>query len=323
MTSHVSPPFNLSFTEASFFGLSNLGVSQCLLDHGSVVLSDMQAIGGSSSSAIIAAVILTAPEKLQDLLCGLYSIVDDISSLPYGAITPGFDFIGRLRALLTQLLPMNAHELASHKLFIQATELRLVDKYDPLTVHDVDQGTSSCVRTKGPKVFEVGDRVWSLGSEVQISSYSTREELIEVILGSVFVPWFTTWTPPSIDGKFLGDVTLSRKENLSTDVTFQFPSGNLIKISPNPKNRLRMRDKIACGWVDTTGQRFDISALQMYRIGDGLFPPPKAYLETYFADGYEDATRFLKLYHIYEENGKGYKPQRDSYAAIHSVEDLR
>ncbi|XP_030845051.1 patatin-like phospholipase domain-containing protein 4 [Strongylocentrotus purpuratus] len=323
MTSHVSPPFNLSFTEASFFGLSNLGVAQCLLDHGTVVLSQMQAIGGSSSSAIIAAIIATAPEKLADLLYGLYDIVDEMSPLPNGAITPGFDFIGRLRVLLDRLLPMTAHQLASHKLFIKATELRLVDKYDALTVHDVDQGTSSCVRSKGPKVFEVGDRAWSLGAEVQISSYGSREELIEVILGSVFVPWFTTWTPPSCNGKFFGDVTLSRKENLSGDVTFQFPPGSLIKISPSPKNRLNMRDKIACGWVDTTGQRFDISALQMYRIGDGLYPPPKAYLETYFADGYEDATRFLKFYHIYEENGRGYGPRQDSYASIHFVEDLR
>ena len=110
-----------------------------------------------------------------------------MSPLPNGAITPGFDLIGRLRALLDRLLPITAHQLASHKLFIKATELRLVDKYDALTVHDVDQGTSSCVRSKGPKVFEVGDRAWSLGAEVQISSYGSREELIEVKNLSSFI----------------------------------------------------------------------------------------------------------------------------------------
>ncbi|XP_072172246.1 patatin-like phospholipase domain-containing protein 4 [Diadema setosum] len=323
MTSHINPPFNLSFTEASFFGLGNLGVAQCLLDHGTPILSQMQAVGGASSSAVVAAVMATAPKKLAELLYGLYEIVDEISPLPFGAITPGFDFIGRLRALLERLLPPNAHELASNKLFVKATGLMMADKFSPLTVHDVDQGTSSCIRTKGPKIFEVGHRAWTLGHEMQISNFESREDLVETILGSIFVPWFPDWTPPSCNGKYLGDVTLSRKENFTGDVTFNFPAGSLIKISPNPKNRLSMRDKIACGWVDTSGQRFDISALQMYRIGDGLYPPPKAYMETYFADGYEDATKFLKFYHIYEANNKGYEPRQDSYAAVHSVEDLR
>ena len=84
-----------------------------------------------------------------------------------------------------------------------------------------------------------------------------------------------------------------------------------------------MRDKIACGWVDTTGQRFDISALEMFRTGNGLYPPPKGHLEAYYADGYEDATRFLKFYHCYAENQKGFEPRHDRYAAVHSVEDLR
>ena len=84
-----------------------------------------------------------------------------------------------------------------------------------------------------------------------------------------------------------------------------------------------MRDKIACGWVDTTGQRFEITSLQMFRIGDGLYPPPKGHMEAYFADGYEHATKFLKFYHSYEENDKGYEPRSDRYAAIHSPEDLK
>lgn len=85
-----------------------------------------------------------------------------------------------------------------------------------------------------------------------------------------------------------------------------------------------MRDKIAIGWIDTSGQRFDISALQMFRVGNGLFPPPKEFLETYFAEGYEDAIRFLKFYHAYEENQEGlFKPRQMKYPNIHGIDDLK
>lgn len=85
-----------------------------------------------------------------------------------------------------------------------------------------------------------------------------------------------------------------------------------------------MRDKLAVGWVDTSGQRFDISSLQLFRVGNGLFPPPKDFLQTYLAEGYEDAIRFLKFYHAYEDNDKGlYKPRQREYAIIHGINDLK
>ena len=60
--------------------------------------------------------------------------------------------------------------------------LQVVEKYQTLTVHDVAQGTSSCVQTKGPKVFEVGNRCWNLGKEVELSNYASKEELVEVCI---------------------------------------------------------------------------------------------------------------------------------------------
>ncbi|XP_022088317.1 patatin-like phospholipase domain-containing protein 4 [Acanthaster planci] len=324
MGEHLTPPFDLALAGSSFFGIRNVGVGQCLLDHGAVVLRHAEHFGGISSNALVAGVMATTPANLAKYLYALYDIVDEVAPLPFGALTPGFDFIDRLRSLLNENLPSDAHEKATNRLHVRATALSMIDKYDPVSVHDVDQGTSSSVRARGPKQFEIGDRCWKIGDEVEIASYRSREELIEVLLGCIYIPWFPSWNPPQYDGRFLADATLSRTSNLPVNVDFSFrPANQLIRISPDPKSRATMRDKIACGWVDTTGQRFDISALEMFRTGNGLYPPPKGHLEAYFADGYEDATRFLKFYHCYEDNPKGLGPRRDQYAAIHSVDDLR
>ncbi|XP_072046717.1 patatin-like phospholipase domain-containing protein 4 [Amphiura filiformis] len=323
MGEYLTQPYHLSFAGNSFMGITNLGSAQCLVDHGLGVLQKAQRIGATSSSAMIAAVLATAPNKLPDYLYLLFELIDEIATLPLGAISPGFDLIHRLRSILLKILPEDAHIKASQKLHLKATLLQAVDKYQTLAVQDVEQGTSSCVRTKGPKVFEIGNRCWSLGQEVELVSYASREDLIEVLLGCIYVPWFPTWQPPQVSGKILGDSALSRLENFHAEPSFHFPPGKVIKISPDPKCRTAIRDKIACGWVDTTGQRFEITSLQMFRIGDGLYPPPKGHMEAYYADGYEDATKFLKFYHSYDENEKGNGPRSDRYAAIHSPEDLK
>ncbi|XP_038054452.1 patatin-like phospholipase domain-containing protein 4 [Patiria miniata] len=324
MGEHLNPPFDLALAGSSFFGISNIGVAQCLSDHGASVLDNARHFGGVSSNALVAAVMATAPENLAKYLYALYDIVDEVAPLPFGALSQGFDFVDRLRRALSENLPSDAHEKATNRLHVKATALNQVDKYQSVSVHDVDQGTSSSIRTRGPKQFEIGDRCWKIGHEVEISSYESREELIEVLLGCIYVPWFPSWDPPHYNGRFLGDATLSRTSNLPVDVDFSFhPSHRLIRISPDPKSRASMRDKLACGWQDTTGQRFDISALEMFRTGNGLYPPPKGHLEACYADGYEDATRFLKFYHCYQDSRKGLGPRRDQYAAVHSVDDLR
>ncbi|KAJ8024049.1 Patatin-like phospholipase domain-containing protein 4 [Holothuria leucospilota] len=184
MGQHLKSPLNLALTETSFFGIASLGSAQCLLDCGRGVIDLVQCCGGVSSSALVAAVFLTAPEKTKDYLEELYGLVDVISPLPYGAVTPDFDLIERMRVILNDILPMNAHDKASAKLIVKGTELRLVEKYSPLTVHDVDQGSSSCLKTKGPKFFEVGEYCWQLGDEIEMTKFSTKEDLVEVKINS-------------------------------------------------------------------------------------------------------------------------------------------
>lgn len=56
---------NLSFAAAGFLGAYHLGVAEALLRHGDKLLSCLKACAGASAGALVAAVIMTAPDKLQ------------------------------------------------------------------------------------------------------------------------------------------------------------------------------------------------------------------------------------------------------------------
>ncbi|XP_077994970.1 patatin-like phospholipase domain-containing protein 4 [Glandiceps talaboti] len=322
MSEYLNPPFNCVFHGSSFLGVLNIGSAQCLLDHGSDIMRNVQAYGGMSSGALVAAVMATVPYKLMDFLAAIHNLVDELSSQPSGALTQGYDYLDFLRRALHDILPEDAHTKASGRLFVCFTELVPIDRYAPLTVHDVEQGTSSSRYSKGPKRFQVGENSWELGERRIVNNFTSKNELIEVLLGCACVPWFENIKLPCVNGRVIVDGSLSHKANLPEEIAFPFPQGRLIRISPDPKNHAKMRDKIAAGWIDTSGQRFDVSPLHMFLVGNGLYGPPKGHLEASYVHGYEDATRFLMFYHCYEDNELGLTPRQRQYAAIHSVADL-
>lgn len=56
---------NLSFGACGFLGIYQLGVVDALLTHGHRLLSCLRACAGASAGALVAAVLITAPDKLE------------------------------------------------------------------------------------------------------------------------------------------------------------------------------------------------------------------------------------------------------------------
>lgn len=56
---------NLSFAAAGFLGAYHLGVTEAFLRHGDKLLSSLKACAGASAGALVATVMITAPDKLQ------------------------------------------------------------------------------------------------------------------------------------------------------------------------------------------------------------------------------------------------------------------
>lgn len=56
---------NLSFAASGFMGIYHLGAVRAILRHGDKLLGSLQACTGASSGALVAAVVITAPDKLE------------------------------------------------------------------------------------------------------------------------------------------------------------------------------------------------------------------------------------------------------------------
>lgn len=56
---------NLSFSGAGFLWMYHMGVAEAFLRHGDKLLGLVRAYAGASSGALVAALMVTAPDKIQ------------------------------------------------------------------------------------------------------------------------------------------------------------------------------------------------------------------------------------------------------------------
>ncbi|KAG9349349.1 hypothetical protein JZ751_027792 [Albula glossodonta] len=142
---------NLSFAACGFMGIYQLGVLGAFLRHGQKLLQEVQACAGASAGALVATVLVTAPDKVErckEFTCRLAS---EVRSQKLGAVTPGYDFMLALRDGIEDILPPNAHQIAGDRLHISITHSRT---------------RRNCM----------------------VSHFPSREDLIKVLLASSFVP---------------------------------------------------------------------------------------------------------------------------------------
>ncbi|XP_054479954.1 patatin-like phospholipase domain-containing protein 4 [Anoplopoma fimbria] len=155
---------NLSFAACGFLGIYHLGAVGAFLRHGDKLLGSLGACAGASAGALVAAVLLTAPEKLEDCKDFTYRFADSVRQQRFGAVTPGYDFMLTLREGIEDILPSEAHRLASDRLHVSITH-------------------------------------YTSGRNHIISRFTSREELIKALLASSFVPVYAGLKPVEFRGQ--------------------------------------------------------------------------------------------------------------------------
>ncbi|XP_043751462.1 patatin-like phospholipase domain-containing protein 4 isoform X4 [Cervus elaphus] len=118
------PHINLSFAACGFLGVYHLGAASALCKHGRKLLKDVKAFAGASAGSLVASVLLTAPQKIEECNKFTYDFAEEIRRQSFGALTPGYDFMARLRSGVESILPANAHELAHDRLHVSITNTR-------------------------------------------------------------------------------------------------------------------------------------------------------------------------------------------------------
>ncbi|XP_047211776.1 patatin-like phospholipase domain-containing protein 4 isoform X1 [Girardinichthys multiradiatus] len=155
---------NLSFAACGFLGIYHLGAVGAFLRHGEKLLGSLRACAGASAGALAAAVMITAPDKLEHCTEFTYRFAESVRQQRFGAITPGYNFIPTLREGLEEILPSEAHSLANDRLYVSLTHSRT-------------------------------------GRNHTVSRFTSRDELIKALLASSFVPVYSGLKPVEFNGQ--------------------------------------------------------------------------------------------------------------------------
>ncbi|XP_037129870.1 patatin-like phospholipase domain-containing protein 4 [Syngnathus acus] len=244
---------NLSFAACGFLGIYHLGAAGALLRHGDKLLVSLKSCAGSSAGALVAAVMLTAPNKIKHCKEFTYNFAEDVRQQRFGALTPGYQFMSKLREGIEEMLPANAHVLASDRLHVSLTHSRS-------------------------------------GKNLIVSRFNSREDLIQALLASSFVPVYAGLQPV----KFQGEKWI---DGGFTDSLPILPVGRTITVSPfagqqdvSPlhkghafKSQLRLAN-----------MNIMFSMENIKRLNQALFPPPTNRMQFLCQEGFDDALRFLK-----------------------------
>ncbi|XP_053819704.1 omega-hydroxyceramide transacylase isoform X2 [Vidua chalybeata] len=185
-----STPFSLSFSGSGFLALYQVGVVQSLLELAPELLKSACKVYGSSAGSLIAAAVVCGV-GLDDLKEFFFALATEVRKTILGPLSPRCSLLANLKAVLQRMLPEDSYLLASGRLHISLT--RVVD-----------------------------------GQNVMASEFSSKEELIQALLCSCFLPIYCGFIPPSYRGViFNGSIQISI-ENLCRISYALFPPSTMV-----------------------------------------------------------------------------------------------
>ncbi|XP_067415440.1 1-acylglycerol-3-phosphate O-acyltransferase Pnpla3-like [Emydura macquarii macquarii] len=243
--------WSVSFAGCGFLGVYHIGAATCLQERAPHLIRDARKIFGASAGALAGAV-LVGGGSLAEACADVLGLAKEARKRSLGPLHPSFNVIKIIKDGLFKNLPENTHQLSSGKLCISLTRV-------------------------------------SDGKNVLVSNFNSKEEIVQALICSSFVPIYCGLIPPSFRGVRYVDGGIS--DNLP-----QYESKNTITISPfsgecdicpkgNSANFHEMN-------VTNTSIQFSIGNL--YRLTQALFPPEPKVLGEICEQGYSDALRFLK-----------------------------
>ncbi|XP_069573307.1 patatin-like phospholipase domain-containing protein 4 isoform X1 [Brachyistius frenatus] len=252
VSEQVMTLLNVSFAACGFLGIYHLGAAEALLRHGDRLLGSLGCCAGASAGALVAAVMITAPEQFESCKEFTYRFAESVRRQRFGAVTPGYDFMLALREGMEEVLPAEAHRLATDRLHVSLTH----------------SGS---------------------GKNHMVSRFTSREDLIQALLASSFVPVYAGLKPVEfrgqkwIDGGFTDSLPL-------------LPVGRTITVSPFagrqdvcPVHMGRFNSQLRLANMNVM-----FSVENIKRLNRALFPPPTATMHSLCEEGSTDAVRFLR-----------------------------
>ncbi|KAF5308852.1 hypothetical protein FQR65_LT00552 [Abscondita terminalis] len=238
---------NLSFAGCGFLGIYHVGVAVCFKKYAPHLLLDK--ISGASAGAI-AACCLICDLPLGDMTSDVLRLAIEARSRSLGPFSPSFNIQNLLLEGLEKYLPEDAHIKVNGKLHISLTRV-----YD--------------------------------GKNIIVSEFESREDLLQALLASAFVPVFSGILPPKFRGVRCMDGGFS--DNLPAI------DENTITVSPfcGESDICPRDDSSQLFHINVANTSIELSRHNIYRIARILFPPKPEVLSNMCKQGFDDALRFL------------------------------
>ncbi|CAB3372131.1 Hypothetical predicted protein [Cloeon dipterum] len=256
----ASGRINLSFAGCGFLGIYHVGVAACLKKYAPQLL--LNKISGASAGAI-AGCCLLCNVPLCEITNDVLRVVSEARSRTLGPFSPTFNVQNILLEGLCKVLPDNAHEMCSGKLFISLTR-----------AHD--------------------------GKNVIVSEFSSKEELIQAVSASSYIPLVFGPIPKFrgvryMDGGFTNNQPIF--DQIFTDSTERTATvspfigmSDICPINPNQYWLSWLNFSICVNLANTSIELSRQNLLRAMRI---LLPPNPQVLSEMCKQGFDDALRFL------------------------------
>ncbi|KAM4795727.1 omega-hydroxyceramide transacylase-like [Rhinophrynus dorsalis] len=255
-------PKSLSFSGSGYLCLYQIGAVKAMRVLAPETLKSAPKVYGASAGSLVAAAVVLKI-NLDKLQKAIYEAAIEARRTILGPFFPSFNLITILRKSLHNLLPENAHEMATGRLHIAVTRL-------------------------------------SDGKNILISDYISKEEVIQVLICSCFVPLYCGFLPPSYRGVRYIDGGLTSFHPL-------YDKKSMISVSPfSGEIDICPRDCPTSHYcLHVCSASFQLSAQNLGRVIYSLFPPAPTVLHQFYYQGIKDAILYLNAVGIYKAHGSG------------------
>uniref|UniRef100_A0A6I8Q1L5 PNPLA domain-containing protein n=1 Tax=Xenopus tropicalis TaxID=8364 RepID=A0A6I8Q1L5_XENTR len=225
-------PQSLSFSGSGFLSVYQMGAVNALWDLAPELLHSAPKVYGASGGSIVAAAVVLRLNIGKGFSKTIVEAAKDASKSVLGPLLSKFNLVTILQNALQHILPDNAHEEATGRLYVGVTRL-------------------------------------SDGKNIMISDYKSKEEVIQALICSCFVPIYCGLVPPSFRGVRYIDGGLSGFQP-------RYGKTSMITVSPfSGEIDICPRDSPLCHLcLHVCNTSFQLTAGNLSRISYALFPPP-------------------------------------------------
>uniref|UniRef100_A0A3Q2PU12 triacylglycerol lipase n=1 Tax=Fundulus heteroclitus TaxID=8078 RepID=A0A3Q2PU12_FUNHE len=247
----LNTEWSISFAGCGFMGIYYVGVISCILERFPRFVQDASKIYGASAGALMAAVV-TLGIPLDKCCTDLMHMAKEARKHKLGPLHPAYNLLQLVQESLLEKLPEDAHVRVSGKLCLSLTRV-------------------------------------SDGKNLLVSQFDSRDELIQALICSCFVPLYCGVVPPTYRGVYYVDGAVS--DNLP-----RCQLGRTITVSPyaGESDLCPRASTLTFHEVRFNNVSIHVNPENLYRVTSTFFPPEPEAMAEICQNGFLDALRFLQ-----------------------------